>query len=234
MNEREDVQDLIERHQGLVRSLALSVHRRMYAQPHVTLDDLVGYGQVGLAEAARDFDPTRGNQFSTFAYYRVRGAIYDGLSKMTWMGRAQCDRTHYEQMSTSILETESEQTSTANPGTAAEMRTVRNVSRALAVVYLTTHGTDAGGEPSEMAMADSEDPEVTEIAIMHEVEETLHRCIDALPPKAGALIRATYFEGRTLQDAGHSLGLSKSWASRLHARTLQELARSLRCAGVSR
>jgi DNA-directed RNA polymerase specialized sigma subunit len=34
---------------------------------------------VGLAEAARQFDPSRGGQFTTYAYYRIRGAILDGL-----------------------------------------------------------------------------------------------------------------------------------------------------------
>ena len=79
-------QHLIEHCQGMVRSLALSIHRKL--PPRYELDDLISYGQVGLAEAAKDFDPRRGSQFSTFAYYRIRGAIYDGISKMTWFGRA--------------------------------------------------------------------------------------------------------------------------------------------------
>jgi len=65
-------------------------------------------------------------------------------------------------------------------------------------------------------------------ALNREMNEKLHKLIDQLPPEAGTLIRATYFEGLTLQEAGRKLGISKSWASRLHARTLQRLARSLR------
>jgi len=37
-----------------------------------------------------------------------------------------------------------------------------------------------------------------------------------------------YFEGYTLQDAGNILGFSKSWASRLHAKVLENLAMDLR------
>ena len=71
---------LIEDNQGLVRSLAKRIHRGLPS--HVEFEDLVSYGQAGLAEAARSFDPEVGSQFSTFAYYRIRGAIYDGLAKM--------------------------------------------------------------------------------------------------------------------------------------------------------
>jgi RNA polymerase sigma factor for flagellar operon FliA len=37
-----------------------------------------------------------------------------------------------------------------------------------------------------------------------------------------------YFEGYTLQDAGDLLGISKSWASRLHAKILESLATEMR------
>ncbi len=51
----DNVEQLIEENQGLVRSLAATIHRKL--PPYVELDDLIAYGQVGLAEAARDFDP---------------------------------------------------------------------------------------------------------------------------------------------------------------------------------
>ena len=97
---------LIEECQGLVRSLALRVQKSL--PRHFELDDLISYGQVGLAEAARDFDPTRGGQFTTFAYYRIRGAIYDGISKMAWVNRAQYRRVKHQQMADDLLRLESE------------------------------------------------------------------------------------------------------------------------------
>ena len=36
-----------------------------------------------------------------------------------------------------------------------------------------------------------------------------------------------YFEGKTLLEAGSDLGLSKSWASRLHARAIDLLRAAL-------
>jgi RNA polymerase sigma factor for flagellar operon FliA len=45
----------------------------------VAIEDLIGAGNVGLAEAARRFDPKKGNLFATFARHRIRGAITDSL-----------------------------------------------------------------------------------------------------------------------------------------------------------
>jgi RNA polymerase sigma factor for flagellar operon FliA len=224
-------QQLIEGHQGLVRSLALRIHRKLPS--HLELDDLIAYGQVGLAEAARDFDPTRGSQFSTYAYYRIRGAIYDGLSKMTWFSRSQYKQLRYEQMANEVLGVEGEPGEASSVGSMENaMRWFRDLSRALAVVYLTTQkeGTDDRG-PSPLE--DTSTPAPPAAAIGREIRQKLRELIDALPSEAGALIRATYFEGLTLQEAGRRLGISKSWASRLHAKTLQRLARSLRLLGVA-
>ena len=224
------VQQLVDECQGLVRSLALRIHRKL--PPGVELEDLVAYGQVGLVEAARDFDPDRGNRFSTYAYYRIRGAIYDGVSKMSWLGRQDRTQVRYEQMSNEVLSLESEAEQTSQGESAAGLRWLRGVTRALAVVYLATQG-DAEEQKGVSAVVDESSPAGPAAAIRREAHETLHRLIDALPPEARALIRATYFEGLTLQEAGRRLGVSKSWASRLHAKTLQHLAHALRGHGVS-
>ncbi len=47
----------------------------------VDLDNLKAAGILGLVEAANRYDPTRGIPFSTFAYNRIRGEIYDELRR---------------------------------------------------------------------------------------------------------------------------------------------------------
>jgi RNA polymerase sigma factor for flagellar operon FliA len=226
----EQHQKLIEECQGLVRSLALRIHRKV--PPNIELDDLISYGQVGLSEAARDFDPARGNQFSTFAYYRIRGAIYDGLAKMSWFGRHPQRPLRYEQMADSCLAVDSEETPDPARTTAADdARWLRDLSRTLAVVYLTAtyagHGqADTAG--AEGGLVDRSSPEASASLFASELRQRLDASIAQLAPAAGQLIRAVYFEETTLEEAGVRIGVSKSWASRLHARALQQLARSLR------
>src|SRR5262249_3784012 len=50
---------------------------------HVEYDELVALGNAGLAQAARRFDPSRGVPFPAFAWYRVQGAVIDGMRQMT-------------------------------------------------------------------------------------------------------------------------------------------------------
>jgi RNA polymerase sigma factor for flagellar operon FliA len=61
----------------LVQSIARMVGHVL--PPVVELDDLVHDGVVGLLECARRYDPRRGVDFRTYASYRIRGAILDGL-----------------------------------------------------------------------------------------------------------------------------------------------------------
>src|SRR5438045_3523425 len=85
---------LVIENQGLVRAQASQIHRGLPRS--VDLDDLIAYGQIGLHEAALSYDPERGGKFSTYAYYRIRGVIFDGLAKMAWFNRAKQQRAMYE------------------------------------------------------------------------------------------------------------------------------------------
>jgi RNA polymerase sigma factor FliA len=220
-----DRQTYIADCQGLVHSLAAQIHRKLPS--YVEIEDLVEYGQLGLVEAARDFDPGRGHQFTTFAYYRIRGAIYDGLAKMSWFSRAQYQRLRYERLARETLEEDAGQCTEEPPqDEAGHMRWFRDLGQSLAVVYL---AAQAGGneEAEGRPLIDTSTPPPWADAVRREVSQRLHELIAALPEDAAALIRAVYFEGLDLQAAGQRLGISKSWASRLHAKTLKRLARDL-------
>lgn len=221
--------DLIEQNQGLVRSIAARVRRTVPA--HIELDDLIGYGQLGLAEAAQSFDPKKGGSFTTYAYYRVRGAIYDGISKLAWTSRSRYHRLRYEQMANATLESEAEKQSDRE-ATLPEMATrVGDVAEKLAVVYLGSLG-DGKSLETNLQFADSSVAEPPDSAALKELCSRLRDLVDALPPQAATLIRATYYEGLTLKQAGARIGVSKSRASRVHASAIQRLARSLRRMGV--
>ena len=61
----------------------------------------------------------------------------------------------------------------------------------------------------------------------------LHLLVDELQPDAAQLIREIYFQGLTMQDAATKLGVSKSWASRIHAKALHSLGERLRRMGLA-
>ena len=112
-----------------------------------------------------------------------------------------------------------------------EARWLRGVAEKLTVVFLFSHGEDEPGW-SEGQIEDRAAPPPVEVA-SREIAQKLRALVETLPPAEQRLIRAVYFDGATLQEAATMLGISKSWASRLHAKTLQRLAHSLRLLGIT-
>ena len=223
-------EDLIAQGQGLVRSLAARIHSKLPRS--VDMDDLIAYGQLGLIEAARDFDAARGNQFSTYAYYRIRGAIYDGLSKMSCFGRAHYEAVRYEQMANETLRDSAEEDDDHGICDAeTNAQRFRDVSWSLFVVYLATRNRGKD-ESNDMGVADPSSLTPLAAIIQRETSQRLLELIDNLPAGEAALIRAIYFEGLTFEEAGRRVGIGKSWASRLHAKSLQRLGRLLRSCGL--
>jgi RNA polymerase sigma factor FliA len=222
-NSKKTTQELMTSCQGLVRSLAWKIHCKL--PRHVDLEDLVSYGQVGLAEAARDYEEHRGH-FTTFAYYRVRGAILDGLSKMRWFNQADYHRGKYEEMAHDVLHPDDDSRGGHSGDLEDDVRWLKDVGGALATVYMFCHCKDEQTDGVN-AVEDGSVPSPPATLLKQEIHEKLHELIGALPADAGALIRAAYFEGLSLKEAGERIGISKAWASRLHAKTLGLLARSL-------
>jgi RNA polymerase sigma factor for flagellar operon FliA len=219
-----EAQRPVEACQGMVKSLAWKIHRKL--PPHVDLDDLVAYGQVGLAQAAKEFDAKRGGQFTTYAYYRIRGAIYDGLSQMSWFNRRDYHACKYEQMADPVLELDAEQAAPSR-GVDEEVAWLSGMTSKLSIVYLASSPEAEAGASS---LIDQSGPPGE--AMFQEMRVKLAELIDALPADAGGLIRGTYFDGLTLTEAGRRLGISKAWASRLHAKTLERLGRALHLMGA--
>lgn len=211
--------------QGLVRSIAWKIHQGLPA--HVDLEDLVSYGQVGLAEAARDFDAGRGGQFTTYAWYRVRGAILDGLSRMRWFTIGDFEAGRYQRMAHEALAdagaADGDLHAEADRIIAQQGAWLKGASGALAVACLGSWAAARGDDD----VADRAGERPDEIAMRREMAGRLRELVANLPADMGTLIRVTYFEGRTLTEAAAEVGISKAWASRLHSRALGQLAVAL-------
>jgi RNA polymerase sigma factor for flagellar operon FliA len=76
---------LIIEHLPQVRLIARRIHERLPG--HVSLDDLISNGTIGLISAIDNFDPNQKVKLKTYAEYRIRGAILDGLRGMDWAPR---------------------------------------------------------------------------------------------------------------------------------------------------
>lgn len=215
----------IDQSQGMVRAIATKIFSRL--PTHVNYDDLVSYGQLGLMQAVFSFKPDRDVAFQTFAYHRIRGAMYDGLGKMSWTSRAISQRIRAERLSAELLEQQlnvsRQEQFTESLSTDADFL-VRTTER-IAVVHLLSDSAEEGGGIGNAAI---EEDRLPDEAVAHEeVCELLRETVRQLPEKERTLIQLTYFEGKTLTETAAQLGKSKSWASRVHARILEKLARCI-------
>src|SRR5271165_3255358 len=68
-----------------VKYIARRIHERL--PQHVPFDDLLHAGIVGLMDAVHKFDPSKNVRFSSYAKFRIRGAILDSLRDMDWSPR---------------------------------------------------------------------------------------------------------------------------------------------------
>jgi RNA polymerase sigma factor for flagellar operon FliA len=73
-------------HIGLVKRVALHLKARLPA--FMELEELIQVGMIGLIEADKSFDGSKGVDFEVFAKNRIRGAILDQVRKMSYLPRS--------------------------------------------------------------------------------------------------------------------------------------------------
>lgn len=76
---------LVERHRGIVESIARGLAARL--PPSVDVQDLVHAGMWGLMQAIDSYQPERCDQFTAFLRIRARGAMLDELRHMDFLPR---------------------------------------------------------------------------------------------------------------------------------------------------
>jgi RNA polymerase sigma factor for flagellar operon FliA len=196
----------------------------------VQLDELLSFGREGLLDAARRFDPSRGVPFRAYANYRVRGAIYDGVRQISRLPRRAHERLRGLAAAANVSEGALEDVSAgpvpgANAATAdaALSEHLASLATAMAVGLV---ARPVRAEEGRTALDPALDPE--EAYADAELLEVVRGAIRDLPHEEAELVRRHYLEGERFDRVATDLGLSKSWASRLHTRAMGRLAKRLR------
>jgi RNA polymerase sigma factor FliA len=219
---------LIEQHRSYARALAIKAMQSLPVP--VELGDLVAYAEIGLVEAAERYDPRRGAAFLTFAHYRIKGAIHDGLREMGYYSRSSSVRVRWVSHANDYLQAASDDEQAA-PASASgtvddEIGAAQSLIDALIPVYLISLGSDAVPEipdPHALSMEEIEERELIGLvlAALRELSEDERQLIDAL-----------YFKHSSMTELAARMGITKSWISRLHARAISHLRDLLRERGI--
>ena len=208
---------LVEGHLSLVEDVARRVRSNLMLPPTTGLDDdLVGYGREALVRASRRYDATRGVPFGPYARHRVRGAMLDGLGELGGVPRRLYRRLRFQRGACEVL-------AGWTADDVAELSSAGEIREALHTAYLlASDGAEQwpGG-----------DLDVDGQAGLELLRSRLRQAVEGLPERERALVTGSFYEGGSGAEGGRRLGLSGSYAARLHRRALEMLRQRM---GLSR
>jgi RNA polymerase sigma factor for flagellar operon FliA len=214
-----ELDELVRSHLPLVGHLVREMLTRLPA--HVAREDLVSAGMAALAMAAKNYDPTRGTPFGSFATARIRGALLDELRGLDWASRSVRSRarrieTAHQQLTATLGRTPTQTELAHTLGIAVdELKAVDDdVQRA---VVLSLQGF-AAGTAEDLVPERTPGPE--DLILHRERIGYLHHAIDALPDRLRTVVTAYFFHERPMTDIADELGVTESRVSQLRAEAL--------------
>ena len=225
-----DSEGILRLHLPQVRLVARSIWGRVRFA--VELDDLIGFGVIGLLNAMERFDPNRGTLLKTYAEHRIRGAILDGLRTMDWLPRSarQRERQRQESEKTNSHARYFSLRSAAPPPEpvlqAVPTQRVRRPVTRIEVVFAggslsdlerLAEGTGAGlpsaaGDSSPEALYERKEQRVR-----------LAGAVDRLPRRHREIIELYYHHELSMKQIGQRMSIHESRVSQLHAAAIQRL-----------
>ena len=217
---------LVLAHLGLVKRVAL--HLKVRIPPFMELDELIQVGMIGLLEAARAFNPTKGIEFESFALSRVRGAILDEVRQLSYLPRSAVAFNKSENQATNALASElgraPTQTELADHmGDDLELFQKRrgNAKRfeTLSMEVMTDE---------VMGIADERTRQPDAIVEHEQFMGAVTDAIAELPERDQLLMSLYYVEELNLKEIGEILGVTESRISQLLTAVVKKLRTTLK------
>lgn len=225
--------DLIEHYLYLVDQV---VYRIAPGLPkNIVKDDLRSYGFVGLIDAVRKFVPEKGNQFVTYATWRIRGSILDGLREQDWLPRSIRDKAKRVEEAYAILEQQKmgnvsdEEVSEHLGMSVQELHKVLQEISASTFFSLDEPIVDDENQESnrKTLIVDDSIAGPEEMVLRQSLREQLVEQIKRLPEKEQLVLSLFYFEELSFTEIAEVLQLSTSRISQLHSKAIFRLRGSL-------
>lgn len=211
--------ELIEQYMPYAASIASRVSQTLSSA--VDYEDVLCNARLGLLEAAKRFDEGENVDFRTFAYYRIKGAIYDGLRRSGWLPRTLYAKLKFEEASNEYMQYKSEG-AVKSLDHKAEADANNTVNTLASIYIISLDAQDDFDVPDDKAV------DIEKKSEFLEVRNYMREAIGTLPDKEKQLVKMYYFQNKTLEEIGNKMGLSKSWTSRLHARALSLLFKRIK------
>ncbi|MDP2559821.1 RNA polymerase sigma factor FliA [Psychrobium sp. 1_MG-2023] len=215
---------LVIAHAGLVKKIAHHLKGRLPAS--VLLDDLIQSGMIGLLEAAKNFDGSKGASFETFAGIRIRGAMLDEIRRGDWVPRSVHRNSRAVQKA--IDEVEKEHGRDAKEHEIAEKLGINLDEYAQMLNDIASGkiiGMDDLGVSEDVLVVDgqAESDDSYSHAVSGRFQTALAEAIKGLPEKEALTLSLYYDEELNLKEIGQVLNVSESRVSQIHSQAMVRL-----------
>lgn len=227
-------EQLIVHHMRIVKYIAgrMAIH----VPSSVEMDDLVGWGVMGLMDAVEKFDHKQDIKFSTYASIRIRGAIIDEIRSLDWaprslrnmarkVGAAKEKLRHAQGHEPSADDIAEELGTTAEhvDDTLAQLQTAQVLSLD---DYLPSE--DSADSRKRDVTANASAPDPGRLAEGQERKERLIQAILQLPEQQQKVLNLYYYEELTLKEIGTVLSVSESRICQIHSAAMKKLRSAVR------
>ncbi len=224
-----EINHRIEANLPLVKHVVFQV--AVHFPRHVDREDLARAGALGLVEASRRYDESRGVPFERFAAQRIRGAILDSVRAADWAPRSvrllarRLEATEQQLASElgrvpSLGEMATELGVSLDELTKLQDRLFRSV-----VLALDHETSDEGDEELTLVdvLQDRSSVEPLEELETRELHSYLRDAVGLLPERQRFVIVGYFLEGRTSEELARFLGVTESRVSQLRSEALRNL-----------
>ena len=214
----------------IVKIIASKMHARLPAG--IELEDLVHTGILGLIDAVKRYDPSKGTRFSTYASLRIKGAILDELRNLDWASRSLRQKIKEVEHAFENLEMKlgrppkEEEVADSLNLSLAEFHKLLNESRGVAIGVFRMPVEDEANYTDEEMLSYYMDEHATSpdlIMEKSELKDMIAGFIDQLPQKEQLVLSMYYLEDLNLKEVGKIMNLTESRISQIRTSAILRL-----------
>jgi RNA polymerase sigma factor FliA len=215
---------MVKTHAFLVKRIAYHLLGRL--PQSILLDDLMQAGMMGLLEAVRHYDETKGASFETYAGIRIRGYMLDEVRRNDWVPRSVYRNSRMISQAVRLVENrlgrdaKDHEVAEELEITLEEYHGMLNDSASAHLYGFDDLGvTDDTLTDEDQGL--SSEPHVN--AMRADMKHRLSEVIDSLPQKERLVLSLYYEQDLNLKEIGDVLGVSESRVSQIHSQATHRI-----------
>jgi RNA polymerase sigma factor FliA len=226
-------EDLIKSYLPLVKKVVYRFSGRL--PKDIDMKEMLNSGIIGLVDALEKYDPKHETNFSTYAQFRIRGAILDSFRSQDWLPRSLRHKSHrleaaYQKIEQRLGRPAKDEEVAEELGISVEEH--QKLLAEVGNIVMLSFEELGFGHGEERFQADewlagrTQDP-LNKILGSEKIS-LIARALDRLPEKERLVISLYFYEELNLKEIGEILGVTESRASQVRSRALIRLKNFLK------